>query len=47
MTREIEQREEHLIDLGDVSIETKGSDQPGVPDDTAGLRIFSGALSDD
>lgn len=47
MNRETEQREELLVDLGDVAIETKGSAQPGLPDEVAGQHIFNGALSDD
>lgn len=47
MTREIEQRDEHLTDLGAVTTETKGQGGVQLPDVETGLRYNIAGLSDD
>ncbi len=42
-----EQREDFLVDLGDVTVETKGDMPTGLPDDFNGLCYSTGALSDE
>lgn len=46
MTRETEQRDELLIDLGAVAVETKGDSTVGQPDELAGRHPIM-SLSDD